>query len=180
MKLLGHKIYLRLLQESDVEALVNLHRRNREFFQAYTPKRSEEFYTAEYQRKRIKDSLALMEEDKQYTFGIFLAATDELIGIVELTEVLRGPLQSCWIGYYLDHGQNGHGYTTEAVRLVVDYAFEVLRLHRIEAGVMPHNIGSIRVLEKAGFQKEGLNRKNVKINGKWEDHLHYAVVNPND
>jgi ribosomal-protein-alanine N-acetyltransferase len=180
MKLLGHKIYLRFLQETDVDALVDLHRRNREFFQAYTPKRSEEFYTAEYQRKRIKDSLVLKEEDKQYTFGVFLAATEELVGIVELTEVLRGPLQSCWIGYYLDQEQNGHGYTTEAVRLVVDYAFDVLGLHRIEAGVMPHNIGSIRVLEKAGFYREGLNRKNVKINGKWEDHLHFAIVNPND
>jgi ribosomal-protein-alanine N-acetyltransferase len=66
------------------------------------------------------------------------------------------------------------------VRLIVDYAFEVLKLHRIEAGVMPHNIGSIRVLEKAGFHKEGLSKKNVKINGRWEDHLHFAIVNPND
>jgi ribosomal-protein-alanine N-acetyltransferase len=180
MRLLGRNIYLRFLQETDVDALVDLHRRNREFFQAYTPKRSEEFYTVEYQRKRIQESLTLKEEDKQYTFGIFLTAKDELIGIVELTEIVRGPLQSCWIGYYLDQGQNGRGYMTEAVRLVVDYAFDVLGLHRIEAGVMPHNIGSIRVLEKAGFHKEGLNRKNVKINGKWEDHLHFAVVNPND
>jgi [ribosomal protein S5]-alanine N-acetyltransferase len=66
------------------------------------------------------------------------------------------------------------------VRLVVGYAFEVLKLHRIEAGVMPHNIGSIRVLEKTGFHKEGLSKKNVKINGKWEDHLHFAIVNSND
>lgn len=118
--------------------------------------------------------------EEQYTFGIFLVDTDELIGIIELTEVVRGSLQSCWLGYCLDHSHNGHGYTTEAVRPVVDHAFEILKLHRIEAGVMPHNIGSIRVLEKAGFHKEGLSKKNVKINGRWEDHLHFAILSPND
>jgi [ribosomal protein S5]-alanine N-acetyltransferase len=180
MKLVGHKIYLRFLEDTDVGPLTEMHCRNREFWQRYTPDRTEEFYTEEYQLNRIQTSLTKMERDEQYTFGIFLVGTDELIGIIELIEVVRGSLQTCWLGYYLNHSYNGHGYTTEAVRLVVDHAFEVLKLHRIEAGVMPHNIGSIRVLEKAGFHKEGLSKKNVKINGRWEDHLHFAIVNPND
>jgi len=121
-----------------------------------------------------------MEQDAEYVFGVFLTSTDDLIGIVSLTEVMRDPLQSCWLGYSLDKDYNGRGYTTEAVRLVVDYAIRVLKLHRIEAGVMPHNKGSIRVLEKSGFEKEGLSKKNVLINGKWEDHLHLAIVNPDD
>jgi ribosomal-protein-alanine N-acetyltransferase len=66
---------------------------------------------------------------------------------------------------------------TEAVRLVVRFAFEQLKLHRLEAGVMPHNLGSIRVLEKAGFHKEGIAKKNVKINGRWEDHQILAIIN---
>jgi ribosomal-protein-alanine N-acetyltransferase len=80
----------------------------------------------------------------------------------------------------LDKDHNGKGYTTQAVKLIVKHAFEELKLHRIEAGVMPHNIGSIRVLEKAGFHKEGLARKNVKINGKWEDHEVLAILNLED
>lgn len=60
------------------------------------------------------------------------------------------------------------------------YAFDHLQLHRIEAGVMPHNKASIRVLEKAGFHKEGVAKKNVKINGKWEDHQVLAIINPED
>lgn len=88
------------------------------------------------------------------------------------------PYHSCWLGYYLDREHNGHGYTTEAVRLAVKYTFQVLGFHRIEAGVMPHNTGSIRILQKAGFHSEGLNKKNVLINGRWEDHLHFAIVNP--
>lgn len=69
---------------------------------------------------------------------------------------------------------------TEAVKLIVDFAFHELKLHRIEAGVMPRNLGSMRVLEKAGFHKEGIARKNVKINGVWEDHQVLAILNPDD
>ncbi len=82
------------------------------------------------------------------------------------------------MGYSLDQEHNGKGYTTEAAKLVVKYAFETLNLHRIEAGVMPDNIASIRVLEKAGFHKEGIARKNVKINGRLEDHQMLAILNP--
>jgi [ribosomal protein S5]-alanine N-acetyltransferase len=66
---------------------------------------------------------------------------------------------------------------SEAVRLIVTYAFEELKLHRIEAGVMPHNAGSIKVLLKAGFHKEGIARKNVKIDGTWQDHQVLAIIN---
>lgn len=180
MKLLGRHIYLRYLKDSDAGPLAEMHRRNREFWQAYTPKRPEAYYTEAYQLKRIRTAAAKRERDEQYTFGIFLAGHDELIGIIELTEVARGPYQSCWLGYYVDRAHNGRGYTTEAVRLIVDFAFRILKIHSIEAGVMPHNIGSIRVLEKGGFLKEGLSRKSVKINGKWEDHWHFALVNPDD
>ncbi len=177
---MGRKIYLRYLKESDAKPLVDIHLRNRAFWQRYTPRRDEVFYTESHQLQRIRTSLEKMQRDEQYTFGILLIDTDELIGIIELTDVLRGPLQSCWLGYYIDSSHSGHGYTTEAVQLLVDHAFHVLKLHRIEAGVMPHHAGSIRVLEKAGSHKEGLSKKNVKINGQWEDHLHFAIVNPND
>jgi [ribosomal protein S5]-alanine N-acetyltransferase len=121
-----------------------------------------------------------MDQDEAYAFGIFLPGTDELIGIVSLTEVLRGSLQICFIGYMLDQRYNGKGYMTKAVNLVVSYAFQELKLHRIEAGVMLHNIGSIKVLEKSRFHKEGIAKKNVKINGRWEDHQVLAKINEED
>lgn len=93
---------------------------------------------------------------------------------------MRGSLQSAVIGYFLDHHHNGKGYATEAIKALVDYAFEELHLHRIEAGVMPRNLPSQRVLEKAGFHREGIARKNVNINGIWEDHQVLAILNPND
>ena len=84
------------------------------------------------------------------------------------------------MGYQIDQAYANRGYTTQALALIIDYAFNTLDLHRLEAGVMPANIGSIKVLEKNGFIKEGLVRKNVKINGRWEDHYLYGLLNPKD
>jgi ribosomal-protein-alanine N-acetyltransferase len=180
MNLYGTAIYIRPLEFSDAEAMLRLEVSNREFFQSYTPLRGEAFYTLEGQRERISKNCELRNLDQQYAFGVFLRETDELIGSLTLSEVLRGPLQSCFVGYYLDRQHNGKGYMSEAVRLVVSFAFDTLKLHRIEAGVMPHNLGSIKVLEKAGFHKEGIAKQNVKINGRWEDHQVLAIVNEKD
>jgi [ribosomal protein S5]-alanine N-acetyltransferase len=180
MKLIGNQINVRLLEENDAESVVQLELKNREFFQLYSPKRQEDFYTYEIQLKRIREGLEKSKQDQAYSFGIFLNETNELIGNLSLIEVLRGFLQTGLIGYSLDHDFNGKGIMSEAVKLVTDYGFQVLKLHRIEAGVMPHNIGSIRVLEKSGFEKEGIARKNVKINGKWEDHQMLAIINDED
>lgn len=180
MRLSGRGVYLQHFKASDAGALLDLNVRNREFFQLYLSDRPDGLYTLDYQLRSIRADLELATHDQAYSFGIFLADSDELVGKAALTEIVRGPLQSAWLGYYLDAAQAGRGHTTEAVRLLVDHAFADLRLHRIEAGVMPHNRASIRVLEKAGFLLEGLSRKNVRIDGRWEDHLHFAVINPDD
>ncbi len=170
-------ILIRLLQEQDAKDVLHLEVRNKEFFQSYTPLRSDSFYTIEGQLDKINNTIKNANNGIGYSFGIFLKGSQRLIGIVTLTEVVKSVFQSCWLGYYLDQEENGKGYMTEAVKLAVDFAFKECNLHRIEAGVMPHNIGSIRVLEKAGFHKEGIARGNVKINGKWEDHQILAIIN---
>ncbi|WP_429312438.1 GNAT family N-acetyltransferase [Paenibacillus mucilaginosus] len=177
--MLGERVLLRELQLKDAGTLLELEEANREFFPLFTGTRREDFYTLEGQRNRIGDHLRKKSRDEAYFFGIFHPSSGDLIGTITLMEVLRGALQSCFIGYMLDRVYNGQGRMSEAVRLMVAYAFGPLGLHRIEAGVMPHNAGSIRVLEKAGFVREGLARKNVNINGQWQDHLVFAALNPN-
>lgn len=178
-KLSGQNIYIRQLNIDDAEDLLQLQVENKDFFEKYAMERSPDFYTLESQRKRLQMMDENAKQDLDYFFGIF-TNENSLIGTINLFAVMRGSIQSAFVGYFLDQRHNGKGYTTEAVKLIVKYAFEELKLHRVEAGVMPHNIGSIRVLEKAGFEKEGLARKNVKINGKWEDHQQMAIVNPAD
>lgn len=171
-------IKVRLIKEQDAADLLSLELRNKEFFQLYTGERDEHFYTLDGQRERIDRAIASAAEDTGYYYVILLDG--DIIGIIMLSEVVRYNLQSSWIGYFLDKEQNGKGYMTEAVRQVVGFAFDELNFHRLEAGVMPHNIGSIKVLLKAGFHKEGIAKQNVKINGKWQDHQTLAIINPRD
>ena len=178
--LTSNLIYIRPLEPADAHDLLQLQMDNKEFFETYSPPRSDDYYTIQAQEDLIRKYQERAEKDLGYEFGIFIKADDHLIGTISLFHIMRSALQSAFIGYSLDQAHNGKGYMTEAVKLAVNFAFEKLHLHRIEAGVMPHNIGSIRVLEKAGFHKEGLAIKNVKINGKWEDHQVLALINPND
>lgn len=172
-------VCIRPLVLSDATELLNLEKRNRVFFENYSITHPENYWTLETQKELIGKWEQNTKQELEYRFGIFNINGDVLIGTIGLFQVFRGPRQSALLGYSLDQEQNGKGYTTEATNLVVNYAFEVLNLHRIEAGVMPDNIGSIRVLEKVGFHKEGIARKNVKINGRWEDHQMLAILNPN-
>lgn len=171
-------IYIRPLTLSDAVELLNLEVKNQAFFDAYSTTRPSNYLTIETQRELIEKWEQNTKKELEYRFGIFKADGDILIGTIGLFQVARGPRQCAILGYSLDQEHNGKGYTTEAAKLVVEYAFETLYLHRIEAGVMPHNIGSIRVLEKVGFHKEGIAKKNVQINGNWEDHQMLAIINP--
>jgi ribosomal-protein-alanine N-acetyltransferase len=80
------------------------------------------------------------------------------------------------MGYFIDQQYNGKGYATQSVHLAIQFAFGKIDLHRIQAGVLPRNIGSIRVLEKNKFRYEGLAKRYLKINGQWEDHNLYAIT----
>ncbi|MBU8919269.1 GNAT family N-acetyltransferase [Bacillus sp. FJAT-29953] len=173
-------IYIRLLTLNDSNDVLQFEIDNQEFFQTYTMKRPSDYFTLEFQTDLMNQKIEKAKNDTEYNFGIFTTDNDELIGTIGLYRILLDPLQSAIIGYSLSKNHNGKGYATEAVKLVLDYAFTTLKLHRIEAGVMQHNIGSIRVLEKAGFEKEGISKSNVKINGKWEDHQVLAIINPQE
>ncbi|HEY5561373.1 MAG TPA: GNAT family protein [Clostridiaceae bacterium] len=176
MELTCNKVYIHFFENTDAEALLDLHLRNGELFQKYSPTFDDDYYTLESKRKDISNSIKQRKEDKIYSFGIYLKDNGKLVGDVSLYHIFRGPLQRCLIGYSLDKQYNGRGYTTEAVSLAVEFAFNELKLHRVEAGVMLSNIGSVRVLEKVGFNREGIEQKGVKINGQWEDHQIFAII----
>lgn len=98
-------------------------------------------------------------EDRKYSFVVCQTEDEQIVGTIGLTYVVRGPLQSCMIGYNLDQAANGKGYMTEAVKQVVRYAFEELRLHRIVGEASPNNPGSIRVLEGRLPQRRHLSQQ---------------------
>ncbi|MED2962046.1 GNAT family protein, partial [Bacillus thuringiensis] len=91
--------------------------------------------------------------------------------------IVRGIYQSCVLGYKLDKAELNKGYTTEALRKAIQVAFEEFQLHRIEAPIMPRNLASIQVVTKIGFQYEGVSRKMLMVNGVWEDHMRWVLLN---
>ncbi|MBC1483343.1 GNAT family N-acetyltransferase [Listeria sp. FSL L7-1485] len=180
MRITGERIYLKPFQLTDIDQKLAFHLKNKAFFENYSMERDERFYTIEEQQALILRLEDFAANDVEYYYGIFLKETDVLIGTINLFSILRESLQSAFIGYFLDKEHNGNGYATEAVKLMVDFGFDILGLHRIEAGVMPKNERSKQVLLKAGFHLEGLAIKNVRINGTWEDHQVLAIINPED
>jgi len=171
-----NNIYVRHLELKDARALLDLLLRNREFFQPFEPIREESHFTLEGKEVEITNSILGVQTDQSYIFGIFLEETNELIGRIALTGIARGPFQNAYLGYYIDQKHNGNGYATAAVSLCVNFAFSEIGLHRIQAGVMPRNLSSIRVLVKAGFRHEGLAKAYLKINNVWEDHELFAIT----
>ncbi|MET4561915.1 ribosomal-protein-alanine N-acetyltransferase [Lysinibacillus parviboronicapiens] len=172
----GGKCYVRTFQEQDAQNLTGLVSRNKYFWSTYEPLQRPEYYTVDAQYKKIQESLYLMDSKREFSFGIFELGTNNLIGHIALYAVKRLPYSSAFVGYAMDEIYVGKGIVTEAVELVVRFAFEQIGLHRVEAYVSTQNNASIRVLEKSGFQREGLLRKLLYINGEWVDHYMYACL----
>jgi ribosomal-protein-alanine N-acetyltransferase len=109
-----------------------------------------------------------------FGFGIFLE--DIFVGEITISGVMRGPLQSAYVGYWIDERVAGRGLMPEALVVVLDYCFETLRLHRVEVNIIPRNIASRRVVEKLGIRCEGVAERYLEIDGAWEDHARYAIT----
>ncbi|AIQ15357.1 acetyltransferase [Paenibacillus sp. FSL H7-0357] len=168
-------IYLSLLQLQDADELLQLRLRNKVQHQPFEPLREDDYFTLESQKQLVGQRLEDARQDRAYMFGIFLL-DGQLIGQVTISNVVRGVGQYADIGYFIDHEVQGKGYTSAAVGLILEYAFHALGLHRVQACILLHNEGSRRVLEKNGFQAEGIARHFIKINGQWQDHRTYAIL----
>jgi ribosomal-protein-alanine N-acetyltransferase len=112
--------------------------------------------------------------DSAYAFGVFV--DQRVAGEINLNGIVRGAMQTGTIGYWIDQRHAGQGYITEGVAVVLRFAFEDLRLHRVEICIVPRNSKSRRVVEKLGLRCEGLAERFLEINGNWEDHLRYAIT----
>jgi ribosomal-protein-alanine N-acetyltransferase len=111
-----------------------------------------------------------------YQFGIFEKKTGRMMGFVLLALVLRFNVQSARISYGIFNNYWKHGYGKEAVQAAIDFSFKKLKLHRLEAEVLPHNHASIGLVRGVGFMFEGVRRGAVYFNRRWHDHAVYALL----
>lgn len=125
-------------------------------------------------RRRLRFYEREAREDHGYAFLLFSTGEETLVGGLTLSHVRRGVSQSAMLGYWLGLGHTGKGLMTRAVKALVPFAFRSLKLHRLEAAVQPHNSASVGVLERNAFQREGVLRQYLKIDGRWQDHVLFA------
>jgi ribosomal-protein-alanine N-acetyltransferase len=149
---------------------------NRTFLEPFEPLRTDEFFSLKTQSDQIRAGEVQWRSDQAYAFGVFETDTDELVGRVALSNIVRGAWHNATLGYFITKDRGGRGYASAAVEQAVAFAFNEARLHRVQAGVMPRNNASVRVLEKNGFRHEGFSPRYLNINGVWEDHDLYAIT----
>jgi len=177
------RLVLRTIDQTFAARCLDYIDRNREFFEAWNPAVDETFYTLAAQEERLRLASELRSQDRVVRLWLFKRedrAFERVIGDLAFSNIVRGAFQSCHLGYKIDGAESSRGLMTEALARAIGFAFEELRLHRIEANIMPRNARSIRVVEKLGFVNEGLSRKYLKIAGVWEDHLHFVLLNPDE
>ena len=151
---------IRPLVEGDAEALLALRLANRDFLSPFDPERPAEYFTLEQQRELARNptAFAILEEL-------------QIAGVITLSNVSYGAFRSAIVGYWVDAQRNGRGLASRALAAVVTHAFGELSLHRLEAGTLVDNVASQRVLEKNGFERIGIARDYLHINGAWRDHI---------
>ena len=174
--LVSERLLLRPFTPADAPELLAITRANRIFLRPWEPRRAEAAFTLRAIEQSIRDQQREWSEDRGYVFGIWERTSGKLIGRVTLSRITRRAFQNCGLGYWLDEAHNGRGYMTEAVRLVVGFAFEDLGFHRVEAATLLGNAGSIRVLEKVRFRREGLALRYLQIDDRWQDHYLFAIT----
>ena len=112
-----------------------------------------------------------------HSFGLFVKKPKpRFVGMINISHIQRGPFQSGTVGYWIDEAWAGRGLVPEGLVAVLGFAFDHLELHRIEIGIIPTNRSSRRVVEKLGIREEGTALRMLKINGRWEDHVRYAIT----
>ena len=164
----SRKVYLRHPAASDLEELIERHRNSRELFRGFASPHSD--------RDALGRMLDANRTDATEVFLICRIDDGAIVGTITLSQIFRKAFQNAYLGYQLFGGFTGNGYMTEAVSLILRFAFNDLGLHRVEANVQPDNKPSIAVLRRTGFTKEGFSRRYLKIAGRWRDHERWAIL----
>jgi len=176
-ELVGARIRLRTLTEDDYTDWYEVRSRCRAWLVPWEPRPDGSPPTPE-DKASFAARCAARERERQmgtgYGFGIFLDR--RLAGEITLSSIQRGPFQNAFVGYWVDEALAGNGLAPEATVVVLRFAFEDLGLHRIEVAIVPRNRPSRRVVEKLALRQEGVALRYLEIDGRWEDHVRYAIT----
>lgn len=175
-RLYGDRVYLRPPTLGDWRAWAELREESRDFLKPWEPTWPIDALSRAAFRRRLRQYASEWRDGTGYSFFIFLSREERLLGGISLANVRQGVSQSGSLGYWMGKAHANQGYMSEALPKVLDYAFDTLRLHRIEAACLPENGPSRSLLAKCGFLEEGVARKYLRIDAEWRDHLVFSVL----
>jgi len=164
----GRRVYLRPFVRSDAAAMIRLTNQSARRYPGVM--------------RRFKGKAQFEEFRKSYdgesAFGFMICRQEdgEPVGSIGLFHIVRRNTKTAFVGYSIGAPHMRQGYATEALQLMLKFAFRKLRLHRVEASIQPHNAPSIATVKRAGFTYEGCSRRLVKIAGQWRDHERWSIL----
>ena len=172
------RLILRVLTSDYAEDVCDFLSTNSSVFEKYEPALPANYYTTDYQALILSSEMKLALKTDLIRYYVFEKSNpNKIIGTVCLHDIRRSFYSCCEIGYKFDQSHWHKGYATEAVIMAVSIAFAALNLHRVFARVLPENTASIRLLERISFVNEGIERQCICINGIWQDHLRFSILN---
>ena len=175
IELKGSNIEVKNLTPDNAQEMLDYYIRNFNHLKEFEPQKDRSFYTYEVQYSILMESYKQLIDGTGIDLGIF--KDNKIIGKIRISNIVYGVFRNAFIGYSMDEKEQGKGYMKEAVKLVLQYAFSELELHRIEATAMVENTKSQRVLRSCGFKELGISEKYLFINGEWKDHVVFYNVN---
>jgi ribosomal-protein-alanine N-acetyltransferase len=127
-------------------------------------------------RRAFRGYLQRHEGGRNAGFFIWLDEPRGLVGVANLSEIVRGIFNSAYLGYYAFEPFHGRGLMQRGLSQVITYAFHTMKLHRLEANIQPRNTRSKALVKQLGFRREGFSPRYLKINGRWRDHERWAIL----
>jgi [ribosomal protein S5]-alanine N-acetyltransferase len=170
---------LRLPRQEDLEEYVRIHELSWPHFGPWMPQQPPGETFGDMFTRQLDRAMKGAEDEREFRFVGF--STDgRIVGFFGLSQIYRGAFHNAYAGWSVNVEFIGHGYATEAMTTMLDFAFASpptgIGLHRVQANIIPHNAASVRVAEKCGFRFEGIAKRYLKIAGEWQDHSMYAKL----
>jgi|SRR5471032_124058 len=182
--LITERLLLKSPTPDDAAKLLAFRIATREHLQRWEPARSDAFYTLAAVESQLRDMLQQIRNQSAVHWLLHARQQQEqqgeskIIGACSFTNIVRGPFQACHLGFSLAHEYEGQGLMHEALQAAIADIFNHHGLHRIMANYQPHNQRSGQLLTRLGFEREGLARAYLHINGAWADHVLTSLINP--
>jgi ribosomal-protein-alanine N-acetyltransferase len=169
--LAGKRVYLRRVEKKDCAEFIRLIRRSGKFYRGLvSPPRERRQFLAWVKRGDEADAAR---------FVVCRVEDGMILGGINVNHIILGNLNSAFVGYYIGAQFARQGFMTEALELTLRFAFKGLRLNRLEANIQPRNLSSKSLVRRAGFVREGISRRYLKVCGRWQDHERWAMLAEN-